>query len=495
MATSNLKSIFGLLAERYKYLILLLSTACYMVIMYTNEVKLPLGHLFFLLIIASLLILYYPSSARRRFLLMIGVFGTLSVFYSPIHDIPDEYVHYARSLFLSEGDLNLSNDQEQLQVSEDIKIIDDQAGKSILKDQLNLTKHTNREVVYPTVKMTNAYYSISYLPQALGLWLGNRLNLPVSISYYLGRLANLLVYLFLIYWALKLSGSYEQVIGVIAMNPMAIYLAASYNQDGFAIGLILLVISLFLKMIQAQHISYSQLLLYYLLCALLVVTKFPYLLLVFLPLFLRAKEEENGLEMLISKILLTLSVLLAAFIWYTLYNQIQSPKLASFLEKVNSGEQLNNIFSNLSLYGRIIFRTMFENLINLKDILTYGPLTYGTSTSFNLYFAYLILVYINNLGRIRVSKILKFTILLVILGISGMITLALYLTWTPVGDKTILGIQSRYFIGLLPLFYLLLTSDKKPAQQLVGIVSEQKIINLGVIFILSMLMATVLQYY
>lgn len=60
--------------------------------------------------------------------------------------------------------------------------------------------------------MTNAYYSISYLPQAFGICLGNFLNLPVIVTYYLGRICNLLVYALLIFLALKISGSLKQVI-------------------------------------------------------------------------------------------------------------------------------------------------------------------------------------------------------------------------------------------------------------------------------------------
>lgn len=492
----RIKEIIRKFSYHYHYLLLLILTCFYMVIMYTDSLKLPLGHLTFLVLVSMALIMYQPSSQIRRVLVMIGVLGGLSAFYSPINDVPDEYVHYARSLFLSEGDLNLSNNPQDLEVSEDIKAIDQRAGKSLLKDKLGQVRHSDQQLSYLAVKMTNAYYSISYLPQALGLALGNALKLPVIWTYYLGRLVNLSAYLLLIYLALKRAGAYQQVIAVVAMNPMTVYLAASYNQDGFATGMILLVISLFLNLLESPKVSYRQLLTYYLACLILVVTKFPYLLLSLLPLFIREEgEKHERMEKFLNKFLLTIIVIGFGLIWYLLYNQIQPPKLADFLEKVNSSKQLQTIFSNLPLYGRLIFRKMFESLLNLNGMLIYGPLTYGTASSFTLYLAYLGLVYLNNLGKARVGAGLKLGLLLVILGVSGMITLALYLTWTPVGDLEILGVQSRYFIGLLPLIYLLLSSHKPAAQGLTNLVTDKKVINLGLVFLLTMLIATVLQYY
>ena len=52
----------------------------------------------------------------------------------------------------------------------------------------------------------------------------------------------------------------------------------------------------------------------------------------------------------------------------------------------------------------------------------------------------------------------KIIITLVILAIIALIFTSLYVQWTTVGSKSILGIQGRYFIPILPLAAILIGS-------------------------------------
>ncbi|HHJ9779059.1 TPA: DUF2142 domain-containing protein, partial [Streptococcus pyogenes] len=162
---------------------------------------------------------------------------------------------YSRTVYISEGDINLTNNNKKLRISKDVDKLIKQSGKTFITSNLKATKHSTREYSYPYIKGTNAYYSFSYIPQALGILVGNALDLPILLTYYFGRLCNLISYAMLAFIAIKLSGSFKQVIAVVTLLPMNIYLAASFNQDGFAIGLVLVTIGLFINLLSSKDKS------------------------------------------------------------------------------------------------------------------------------------------------------------------------------------------------------------------------------------------------
>ncbi len=85
-------------------------------------------------------------------------------------------------------------------------------------------------------------------------------------------------------------------------------------------------------------------------------------------------------------------------------------------------------------------------------------------------------------------------IIFVISAIIGATVLAMYLTWTPVGSSTVLGVQSRYLIGIIPLVLLLFSKPQK-FKQIEDILSDKLAIHVSLLFILAMLMSTIFRYY
>lgn len=491
-------SAIELIKNNYKYVLSILATIIMAVVLYTNAVDLPKKFLVLLFLIASSLIIFLPRKIEYATIAIILVMGGMSALISPINDIPDEYVHQARAVYIAEGDFNLTNNIKKLKVSEDVKRISEHTGQTLVNETLKETKHNSKEFSYSAIKMTNAYYSISYLPQAFGICLGNFLNLPVIVTYYLGRICNLLVYALLIFLALKISGSLKQVIAVVSLIPMNIYLAASYSQDGFALGIVLLTLSIFMNMIQKKtdSIPNGHLLLYYLLCAILVLTKFTYFLLVLLPFFIpNEKFGKNRKLILLNKILGIIIVTAFAAIWFKLYGQVKTPQLADFLKQVNAGKQIHNIISQPLLYGRVVLREMLVNLFNLDNIFTFGALSYGISNLFTLYAVFAVIVYLNNATKVIINWWTRLGILLVIAGITGATVLALYLTWTPVGELSVLGVQSRYLIGILPLVFLVFTNQNKQMEKVKDFLSTKAVLNIALLFNICMILSTIFRYY
>lgn len=443
----------------------------------------------------SLLNLLLPKKLEWATLLLILFFGGASALLTPVNDAPDEYVHFARAVYVSEGDVNLTDNNEDLLVSEDVLRVEEAQRALLLDDRLEEKEHSDKEVAYPNIKGTNAYYSLSYLPQSAGFALGRLLDLPLKQTYYLGRLFNLLAYTLLVVMAIKQAKAFGQVVAAVSLLPMVVYLAGSYNQDGFSFGLLFLVVSLFARMLQEEEVSPLRLLAYYLLCACLVLTKFPYLLLVLLPSFLPNRLFAQGKwQSFAWRFLGVLFVFGTAAGWYSLYSQISTPYVADFLKQVNPGQQVHSILGKPIRYGIVLMREVFTKLIEPNGIFQYGPLSYGTMSLYALYAIYLFLITLNNTGKVTSKWWTKFGMMLVILGISGATVLALYLSWTPVGAEQVLGVQGRYFIGLFPLIILMGLGNKvfEPAKD---ILTTKAMLSIASLFLTTLLLSTFFEYY
>ncbi|HHJ8741856.1 TPA: DUF2142 domain-containing protein, partial [Streptococcus pyogenes] len=468
------------------------------VILYANSLNLPLKFISLLFVVSTLLIVFLPKKLEVATIIFILVFGTLSAIISPINDIPDEYVHYSRTVYISEGDINLTNNNKKLRISKDVDKLIKQSGKTFITSNLKATKHSTREYSYPYIKGTNAYYSFSYIPQALGILVGNALDLPILLTYYFGRLCNLISYAMLAFIAIKLSGSFKQVIAVVTLLPMNIYLAASFNQDGFAIGLVLVTIGLFINLLSSKDKSNynTKFFLYLVLCGLLVLSKFTYFLLVCLPLFIpNEKFGKNTKLVILKKLGGLLLIFLFAAMWFRLYGQVKTPYVADFLKEVNVSQQVKNMLESPIVYSSIIIRHMVINLINMNNIFQFGALSYGITNLFPLYVCFFFFVYISNASKITINIVEKMGIIFVISAIIGATVLAMYLTWTPVGSSTVLGVQSRYLIGIIPLVLLLFSSQQQKFKQIEDILSDKLAIHVSLLFILAMLMSTIFRYY
>ncbi|MFB0699793.1 hypothetical protein ACER17_09015, partial [Streptococcus pyogenes] len=144
--------------ENNNYIYSTFLTLLLTVILYANSLNLPLKFISLLFVVSTLLIVFLPKKLEVATIIFILVFGTISAIISPINDIPDEYVHYSRTVYISEGDINLTNNNKKLRISKDVDKLIKQSGKTFITSNLKATKHSTREYSYPYIKGTNAYY-------------------------------------------------------------------------------------------------------------------------------------------------------------------------------------------------------------------------------------------------------------------------------------------------------------------------------------------------
>ena len=90
-------------------------------------------------------------------------------------------------------------------------------------------------------------WPIVYLPQAIGIAIGRMLGLNFLPLFCLGRLMNLLFYVFCVYRAIRIMPRYKLLLCMTALLPMCMHQAASFSYDTYINGLSFLLTAMILK--------------------------------------------------------------------------------------------------------------------------------------------------------------------------------------------------------------------------------------------------------
>ncbi len=314
------------------------------------------------------------------------------------------------------------------------------------------------ELVRREVPASNSY-PLLYLFPALGVFTGRLLGLSLPALYLLARLFNLAAFIAAVYGAIKWLPFGKPVLFGVALLPMTLNLVASCNYDCIIFALAFLVISHWLRMAFSEEpIRKRDIVLGAILNILLAPCKVVYVVLCGLCLLIpAARAGGRKLWFLQMGIYIIPAVLMLLFFQFTViqgYAATETKILAwgDNLEGYTIGWVLQNFTESI----KILIRTALQdggNLMNHMMGSSLGRLelsipVYGTLGFWALLLASVFCrkdepVYLkggHKLWLIALSAV--FTVLTACTMLVG---------WTPFGSKTVIGLQGRYFIAVLPL--------------------------------------------
>lgn len=410
------------------------------------------------------------------------VIGIILVFISAPQVRYDEHAHFWRAYEISCGNI-ISRTTNELPTSViDLFRRDDGSYpnrefnyKTIsqkIKDNLN----ADDVQIFP-VGATGSLTPISYIPQVFGVIVGKVLRASPIVILWMGRLANLLMYIILVFLAIKIipTEKWKSVIMIIALFPMSLNLATTLSPDTTILGVTLLAIAYVLylkfnvKTIKLKHIFLLSIL--FMVPTVCKIVYFP----LFLLFFILPKEKFTTKT---NRLISFLGMLGIVFIPYLILNKLVSFGDYAIAIRTNMTEQILFAASSLSglvktgintVYGEIS-KYFFEmiggwNTINIISIIifivlllvTFGKYEENENYKFNL----------------KDKIICTVIIVIEILGVLA----AMYLGWTQARQTVIEGVQGRYFLPIIPLLFLILSSNKL----------QYDIKNKGVKFILLMI--------
>lgn len=335
----------------------------------------------------------------------------------------------------------------------------------------------------------------SYFPMAVGLWLGRLLHLPFTSIFALGKYGNLIFYALTCAFAVRIIPRKKMVVAIIALIPSNIFFAANYSYDPWMTSLVLLGLALIFRARESEGTQFRRLMIASCIALFFAITTkavcFPLMLLV--PILLHGTARRQGDK----SYLLLAEVLILALVFTFILPLIASSGTAFNDSRggsnVSATGQIAFMLQHPADAARIIFSFLADNLFTyiwIND--SYVAFAYlGTSTT-----GFAMLERMTSIALVGVSitdsfddpskhtspaeKMLTFLVYLVT---ALMVTLAMYLGFTPVGSETIAGVQPRY---LLPLTVLILLPifDVRVA----NLCSERKY-NLSVISIAALFTA------
>lgn len=418
------------------------------------------------------------SKPQYVFLLLATIFGFLMTFITPPALVGDEPNHFFRAYQLSEGvifgskqDGNSGGWIPKTVFETNRKLVGDIEMNHDVKFDTNLIWELRQIPLNAEDKMfvhfpnTVVYAPVSYIPQITGIYLGKVFDASALGFIYFARVVNLIFFLALAFFAIKKTPVHKWTFCFLWLTPTTIFQAASASVDAFTYGICFLTIShfLFYALDEESKVESIDIAKIFFLCLLAVLSKQAYVFLPFLFLIIPRRKFKSATVYWITFLVLTAVCFASVGIWSSLVKQIYMPYRGDI--DINPDEQISFIreqplnflwlsATNYILRAKYYFVTFFGQLIWLDLFVPRWLII-------SVFITLVIIALLDKNPEIKISWVRMRSVFIGIILITAfIISVLLYMTWSPIRGNIIAGIQGRYFIPIAPLFFLLFYNRK-----------------------------------
>lgn len=210
-----------------------------------------------LVVICYLAIFIWNWKIENVYLVEAFILGIIMTLLIPINVVPDEPWHIWSAYNLSNQVVGIGDNEDHGK----LYMREDDYGTSLSTTEID---HEYYEYYYglfnqkveDTTMVETIYEPLDtpkyqYILSSMGITIGRILHLNTVLTFYLGRLFNMLLFIGIIYYCIKKIPFGKMVVMVIALLPMTLQQAYSYSYDSFIILMAMLVVTLTL------HICYG----------------------------------------------------------------------------------------------------------------------------------------------------------------------------------------------------------------------------------------------
>lgn len=186
---------------------------------------------------------------ERIFICLASVYGLLMIALMPVKLTPDEPVHMFRAYQVSEGRLTSINQGEDrtggyipksmLSAYKSIPIrtaLTDGQSQRLPRFLRPNQKMNLKDVVFEDFSPSAQYSPLVYLPQALGVYIAKNVYPTLGFLTVMGKIMNLMVYVFLVWLAIRSAKHSKWVYVSAGLFPVAVQQAASLTVDVMLMG-------------------------------------------------------------------------------------------------------------------------------------------------------------------------------------------------------------------------------------------------------------------
>lgn len=401
---------------------------------------------------------FFAIKTEYGFLLISLVLGSLLVFSAPrTANTWDDDVHYQISESLAST--IIPSPTRPYKVKASFSFIEQ---KKIDQD-LDRTYASSVDGAATKISILQMYRQIGHIPGATGILIGRALNIAPHTVYSIGRWMNLIVYILVVFFAIRRLKSGKLLLATISLLPTWIFIAANYGYDSWVTSFTILGVSYIFSILQTPEKKFTYKDMFIVLGSFLFGfgPKAIYFLLFLLIFLIPRSAYRNQIEyrrfLVVSMSLMLLVV--SSFVLPLLFEGVGVGDSRGG-PHVDPGGQIDYIVSSPIEYAGVVlgyFKEYFTNGYAQGSVTSFAYL--GETRGYFLILSLILSVVL--LGRSdsdshiasRVNRMLIYIVSSVTI---LLIVSVLYIAFNSVGSQTIAGLQARYAIPLFfPVLYTL----------------------------------------
>ncbi|GGD87503.1 DUF2142 domain-containing protein [Paenibacillus nasutitermitis] len=457
------------------------------------------------------------NKTEYLFLKLSLLFGLLYIFIIPPIQVADEGNHFKKAYLVSnlkllpemkDGQFGSYYPSSLLEFEDSntylIRSVDNKYNYSKFLSDFSAPKSYSDKtfITYSTSKT----HPLLYLPQSLMMGIIKVLtiydhNLMTPGMYlYAGRLGNLLFFIACIYFAIRISPIYKNLILLLGIMPMTLTLAASVSYDGMVIGISILLIATFFKFAYDNNlkvIGRKEIIILCLFAVALIELKSIYYPILFLFFLIPKNKFSTKKDYILKFVYMFFSGIVSHLLWIMTTN-LYVAAVGDSSKYIS--DQLHYIITNPFDFILVILRT-FKHLYSFylnSFIGNLGWLDTPFPYIFILLFALLLIVIavIDVDKDIRILYKSKLLFLAIMITIVVLLETSLYLIWTSIpsnggiGNSIVIGVQGRYFIPFAIIGLVCLYSNKLIHLKIVNAIRDKLLKLIPTIAIYTCLLTT-----
>ena len=431
---------------------------------------------------------------KKIFWFYFVILGLFFTFVIPPFQKPDEYMHFNKALLVSYGRLDCKQKTFRYQQKYDL-LREDKHLKNIpfndggimpisLYKRSLLATSVEKQIVEGKTEDCQMPV-VGYLPQAFSLSVMRIFGFNHFVDFFMGRLAMFglsLGFLFFLFKKIKEPIILYPLLFMLAL-PMSVYQLTSYSYDGVQLLLIAIYFVLIMKLkIGLVKDKKSWWLLILVGCLMLLSRKGTEPLIILMPLLLFSiGKKKNWLVWLIP-------IFLAVFFLITNLSLLGFESAKQVLDiHTNSQAQRQIILEYPGYFIRVLNNTVVDlQDFYIKSLLgKLGWLEYELPSWIYFFLATVfgwLLVRLIDLSK-KIHKYFSYfdLVLMAAILIGNYLYLMVleYLSWSPVGNPVVVGVQGRYFLYLLPvlIWFLVFGYQQKFSRYFLAILILALILN------------------
>lgn len=424
--------------------------------------------------VISCFVIYNKKSIKieKLYLFVMAIVCLSFLITMPTFKNHDEYYHWLKAYEVSNGHLKtpivdgIQGSQMPSVVSE-IFPTSTWTKMSYSDVRKNLSIKVNYDEHGLLNPETAAVYSfVQYIPQSTGIALSRLFTDRVYLFTYAGRIFNLVVSVLLCYLAIKIIPFGKGVLFVLSAIPTTVEAFTSLSPDALTISLSFLYLAYILRLTFDKKRIYKikDFILLLIMSVMLALCKIVYLPLVGLILLIPSEKFKD------KKAKYKILNFLIIFIISTIANLTWLSCASKYLSDFRDGDSAIQVL--LAIKNPIHFIQMIlysMNIYGSKYVLSLFGYDVGWGELVKLYcavpYTFILLSFFALFGDKTLKNKFSFfqyaVCFLVSAAIIGLIFASLYVQWTTVGSTSILGVQGRYFLPILPIMMFIIGSAVK----------------------------------